>query len=117
MLNRTAAKKVSVYVGADVQHHGEPLYLAILNYLFERGVAGATVTKGMAGFGSHHRLHTTRILEMSENLPVKLEFVEQTATLEDILPTLAEMASAGLIDIQDTSVITYAPEGSEPTRR
>ena len=117
MLNRKPAKKVSVYVGADVQHHGEPLYLAILNYLFEHGVAGATVTKGVAGFGSHHRMHTTRILEMSENLPVKVEFVEQTATLEGILPQLAEMASTGLVDVQDTSVVTYEPEGSGPAGR
>ena len=54
----------------DVHLHGEPLYLAVLNYLFSHRVAGATVTKGVAGFGAGHHLHTARILELSENLPL-----------------------------------------------
>lgn len=75
MLKPGPAKKITVYIGEDVHHHGEPLYLAVLNYLFYNGVAGATVTKGVAGFGADHRLHTARILEVSENLPIKIEFV------------------------------------------
>jgi PII-like signaling protein len=85
MLKQGPAKKVTVYVGEDVHHRGEPLYLAILNYLFYHSVSGATVTKGVAGFGSHHRMRTTRILEMSDNLPVKIEFVEQAEKLDVIL--------------------------------
>jgi PII-like signaling protein len=80
----------------------------VLNYLFYRGVSGATVTKGVAGFGSHHRMHTARILEISENLPIKVEFVEQSARLDTILPKLAEMVSSGLVEIQDTTVVTTA---------
>lgn len=108
MVNQGPAKKVTVYVGEDVRHHGEPLYLAVLNYLFYRGVSGATVTKGVAGFGSHHRMHTARILEISENLPIKVEFVEAQATLDAILPKLVEMVSPGLVEVQDTTVVTMA---------
>ena len=76
MLKPGPAKKITVYVGEDVHHHGEPLYLAVLNYLFYHGVSGCTVTKRVAGFGADHHLHTARILELSENLPIKIEFVE-----------------------------------------
>src|SRR6266700_620788 len=80
MLKPGPAKKITVYVGEDVHHHGEPLHLAVLNYLFYHGVSGCTVTKGVAGFGADHHLHTARILELSENLPIKIEFVEAHET-------------------------------------
>jgi PII-like signaling protein len=108
MLKQGPAKKVTVFVGEDVQYHTEPLYLAVLNYLFYHGVSGATVTKGVAGFGSHHRMHTTRILEISENLPIKIEFVEQSEKLDTILPKLVEMVSPGLVEVQDTTVVSMA---------
>jgi PII-like signaling protein len=108
MLKQGPAKKVTVYVGEDVHHHGEPLYLAVLNYLFYHGVSGATVTKGVAGFGSHHHLRSARILEISENLPIKVEFVEESEKLDKILPKLVEMVSPGLVDVQDTTVVSMA---------
>ena len=108
MLKQGPAKKVTVYVGEDVHHRGEPVYLAVLNYLFYHGVSGATVTKGVAGFGSHHHMHTTRILEISENLPIKIEFVEESVKLDTILPKLVEMVSPGLVEVQDTTVVSIA---------
>ncbi len=109
MLKQGPAKKVTLYVGEDVRYHGEPLYLAVLNYLFYRGVSGATVTKGVAGFGSHHHMHAARILEISDNLPVKIEFVEEAGRLEALLPKLAQMAGDGLIEMQDTTIVAAAP--------
>jgi PII-like signaling protein len=108
MLKNGPAKKVTIYIGEDVHHHGEPLYVALLNYLFYHDVSGATVTKGVAGFGADHRMRTTRILEISENLPVKVEFVEESARLDAILPKLVEMASPGLVEVQDTRIISMA---------
>lgn len=105
MLKPGPAKKVTVYVGEDVHHHGQPLYLAVLNYLFKQSVSGATVTKGAAGFGASHHIHTTRILEMSGNLPIKIEFVEQAPKLDEILPVLSSMVTEGLIEMQDTTVV------------
>lgn len=105
MLKPGPARKVTVYVGEDVHRHGEPLYLAVLNYLFARRVAGATVTKGVAGFGAHHHLHTARILEISENLPLKIEFVETRDALDALMPELLDLVGDGLIEIQDTYVV------------
>jgi PII-like signaling protein len=112
MLKQGPAKKVTVYVGEDVHHRGEPLYLAVLNFLFYHGVSGATVTKGVAGFGSHHHIHSARILEISENLPIKIEFVEEAAKLDAILPKLADMVRPGLVEMQDTTIVT-ASSGDE----
>jgi uncharacterized protein len=105
MLTTGPAKKVTIYLGEDVHRRHEPLYLAILNYLFSERVAGASVFKGVAGFGAHHHLHTARILEMSENLPIKIEFVESAANVEKILPRLLELATEAVVDVQDTNVL------------
>jgi PII-like signaling protein len=107
MLHPGPAKKVTVYVGEDVHRGGEPLYLAVLNYLFSHRVAGATVVKGVAGFGSDHRLHTSRLLEMSENLPLRMEFIESEQTLATILPALRELVTEGLIVVSDVEVIQH----------
>jgi len=117
MLQQGPARKVTVYVGEDAQYRGEPLYLAVLNYLFYRGVSGATVTKGVAGFGSHHRMHTARILEMSENLPIRIEFIEVSTKLDAILPKLVEMVSPGLVEIQDTTVLSLAVPPEDRRKR
>lgn len=105
MLQAGPAKKVTIYVGEDQQYHGTALYTAIVDFLFFRRVAGATVTRGLAGFGADHHLHTTRILRLTENLPIKIEFVESAAKVEEVLPKLYEMAGSGLIEIQDTTIL------------
>jgi len=112
MLKPGSAKKVTVYVGEDVRHRGEPIYIVLLNYLFYHGVSGATVTKGVAGFGADHHLHTARILEMSENLPIKIEFVEEPAKLDELLPKLLQMVGEGLVEIQDTTILKAATSGA-----
>jgi PII-like signaling protein len=104
MLNAGPAKKVSIYVGEDHQYHGHSLYAAILDYLFYRGVSGANVVRGIAGFGADHHLHTTRILRLTENLPIKIQFVESPERVDELLPKLHEMVGTGLIEIQDTMV-------------
>jgi len=108
MLKPGAAKKVTVYVGEDIRHRGEPLYIVLLNYLFYHGVSGATVTKGVAGFGADHHMHTARILEASENLPIKIEFVEEPSKLDVLLPKLLQMVGEGLVEIQDTTILKAA---------
>jgi uncharacterized protein len=110
MLKSGPAKKVTVYVGEDVHHRGEPLYLAVLNHLFTHRVAGATVVKGVAGFGGEHHLHTTRLLEMSGNLPIRIEFIENEQTLADLMPALRQLVTEGLIVVSDVEVIQHAHE-------
>jgi PII-like signaling protein len=108
VLKAGAAKKVSIYVGEDQQYHGHTVYAAILDFLFYRGVSGATIMRGIAGFGADHHIHTTRLMELSENLPVKIEFVETAERVEELLPKLQELAGTGLIEIQDTMVVKPA---------
>ena len=108
MLQAGPAKKIAIYVGEDQRYHGHTVYEAILDFLFYRGVSGATVTRGMAGFDADHRLHTTKLVDLAVNLPVKIEFVESAERLEELLPKLQEMAGTGLIEIHDTTVVKPA---------
>jgi PII-like signaling protein len=108
MLKAGPAKKVSIHVGEDHQYHGQSLYSAILDFLFYRGISGASVTRGVAGFGADHHLHTTRIEALTQDLPMKVEFIESPEKVEEVLPKLRELAGTGLIEIQDTTVIKPA---------
>lgn len=108
MLNPGPAKKVTIYVGEDHQYHGQSLYSAILNFLFYRGISGASVVRGIAGFGADHHLHTARIESLSADLPMKIEFIESAEKVEEVLPKLRELAGTGLIEIQDTLVLKPA---------
>ena len=105
MMKAGPAKKVSIYVGEDHQYHGTSLYSAILDFLFYRGVSGANVVRGIAGFGADHHMHTMRIERLTENLPIKIEFVESPEKVDELLPKLHEMVGTGLIEIQDTTVV------------
>jgi PII-like signaling protein len=101
-------KKVSIYVGEDQQFRGASIYASILDYLFFRGVSGATVTRGIAGFGADHHLHTTRLVDLAARLPIKIEFIETAEKVEQLLPKLQEMAGTGLIEMQDTTIVKPA---------
>jgi PII-like signaling protein len=113
MLGPGPAKKVSIYVGEDQQYHNHALYAVILDYLFYRGVSGAGVVRGIAGFGADHKMHTARILRLTENLPVKIEFIESQEKVDEILPKLHEMVGTGLIEVQDTVVVRSALASSK----
>jgi PII-like signaling protein len=105
VLKQGPAKKVCIYVSEDRQYHGNAVYAAILDFLFYRGVSGATVIRGIAGFGADHHLHTARILRLTEDLPIKIEFIEEAEKVAALLPKLFEMAGTGLIDVQDTEIV------------
>jgi len=108
MLKKGAAKKVTIYVNEDTQYHLQPLYEAILTYLMHKGVAGATASRAMAGFGPHHVMHTTKIEVLTEHLPIRIEFVETAEKVDELLPTLYDMVSDGLIEVQDTNIVKSA---------
>lgn len=105
MLTTGAAVKVTVYLSDGAKHKGVPVYTALLDFLFRSGVAGATVCKGVAGFGAHHRIHTTHIVELSDHLPIKVEFIDSAQKIDSILPQLLQQCGCGLIEMQETKVI------------
>jgi PII-like signaling protein len=105
MLKTGPAKKVVIYVGEDHQYHGQSVYAAILDFLFYRGISGANVVRGVAGFGADHHMHTTHIERLTENLPIKIEFIESPERVEELLPKLHDLAGTGLIEVQDTTVV------------
>lgn len=104
MLNAGNAVKVSIYVSEGSTHHGAPTYSSILDFLLYRGVSGATVLKGIAGFGADRRMHSASIVEISDHLPLKIEFVESREKVDELLPKLEDLAGTGMIEIQETTV-------------
>jgi uncharacterized protein len=109
VLNTGPAKKVTVYVIEGQTYHGMACYAAILDYLFFRGISDATVTRGMAGFGTDHKMHTNRLVDLSDQMPIKIEFIETSERVQEVLPKLTEIASHGLIEVHDTTVIRPLP--------
>ena len=96
-----------IYIGESDTWHGRPLYEAIVHMLRERGLAGATVLRGIEGFGAKQHLHTTPILSLSQDLPILIEIVDQEDRLRAILPELDAMVADGLITLERVEVIAY----------
>jgi len=123
MLSKGIAKKVTIYLNEDTQHDLTPLYESLLAFLVHKGVSGATVTRALSGFGAHRIIHTPKIEVLAEHLPVRLEFIETAEKVEELLPTLYDMVTDGLIEIQDTTVVKIAakekrrPESKQPHER
>jgi len=113
MLNTGPAKKVTVYVMEGQTYHGTACYAAILDYLFFRGISDATVVRGVAGFGTDHKLHTSRLVDLSDRMPIKIEFLESPERVQEVLPKLTEMAVEGIIEVHDTNVIRPIPAGKK----
>ena len=117
MLKPGPGKKVGIYVAEDQHYHVNATYAAILDYLFFHGVSGATVTRGIAGFGADHHMHTTRLVDVVQRLPIKVEFIESAEKVEELLPKLHQMVGSGLIEIQDTTIVKPAEKKGSPEPR
>ena len=106
MENRDA-RLIRIFIGESDTHHGRPLYQAIVEVLRRGGLAGATVLRGIEGFGKSSRLHTAHILRLSEDLPIVIECVDAPDKIESVLPTLDDMIEDGLITIERVDVRVY----------
>ncbi len=117
MLGKGTAKKVTIFVNEDTQHHFAPLCDSILAFLFHKGVSGATATRAIAGFGAHQTMHTTKTEVLAEHLPIRIEFIETPEKVDEIMPALYDMVTDGVIEVQDTNVVKVAnKERPEPPR-
>jgi len=96
-----------IYLGENDHWHGKPLYQAIVARLRERGLAGATVLRGIEGFGAKQHLHTTRIMSLSEDLPILIEVVDSEDKVRAIIPDIDEMLGDGLMTLEKVEVIAY----------
>lgn len=101
------AKLLRVFVGESDRWRGRPLYEAIVLEAKAKGLAGATVFKGFMGFGAHSRIHTAKILQLSEDLPVMVEIVDTPEKIEAFLPVLDGMVKEGLVTVEKVEVIRY----------
>jgi PII-like signaling protein len=105
MLKPGPAKKVTITVGEASRHRHEPVHVAVLNYLFYQSVADAFVTKAEAGFGGDHHMQSARFLETSLNVPIKIEFVEDPAKVDALMPKLLELVGDGFVAVEDTTIV------------
>jgi PII-like signaling protein len=100
-----------IYIGESDHWHGRPLYEAIVHFLRDRGIAGATVIRGIEGYGAKQHLHTTRILSLSSDLPILIEVVDREDRIREVLPELDAMVSGGLITLERVEVYAYRAGG------
>ena len=114
MLPKGAARKVTIYLNEDTKRHMEPLWSAIFTFLRNKRVAGATVSRPMMGFGSHEVIHTPAIEASGEHLPIRIEFVETAERVDELLPTLYDMVTDGLIEVHETTVVKSVMKGRHP---
>ena len=102
-----------IFLGESDQWHGKPLYEAIVLKARELHVAGATVLKGSMGYGAHSRVHTAKVLRLSEDLPIVIEIVDSKSKIDELMPHIDEMVQEGLVTIESVRVIRYRA-GREP---
>ena len=102
-----AAKQVTVYVNSNDQWHGRPLYSAIVHLCQQQGIAGATVSRCVEGYGAGHHLHTTRLLELTENLPVRIDIVDLPERIGPLLTALEGIIREGLVTVADVHILRF----------
>ena len=96
-----------IFIGESDKWHGRPLYEAIVFKAKELHLAGATVLRGPMGFGAHSRLHTAKVLRLSEDLPIVIEIVDGKEKIDELLPHIDEMVQEGLVTLERVQVIKY----------
>lgn len=105
------AERIRIYIGEDDKHEGRPLADVIVERARAMGLAGATVFRGQSGFGANSLIHTTKILRLSEDLPMVVEIVDHPERLAPLMDALAAMMNEGMITTEPVQVVTYRHSG------
>jgi len=100
-------KLLQLFIGESDRWHGKPLYQAIVERVRQEGLAGATVLRGIEGFGADSRIHTSRILRLSEDLPVVIEIVDTSEQIDRAVPILDEMVGEGMLTLERVQIVSY----------
>jgi hypothetical protein len=116
MLPKGSAKKITIYLNQDTRTHVEPLWSAVLGFLRHKHVAGATLIRADAGFGSHEQFHDPQSEYLAGHSAVRIEFIETPQRVDELLPTLYDMVTDGLITVQDVTVVKSCSKDMKPER-
>jgi len=108
MIHTGPAKKLSIYLDEAEKANGKPVYEVLLDIFFKRKIAGASVFRGIEGYGSDRVFHTAKILELSTTLPVKIEVVDSAEKIDAILLEITPIVHKGLITVSDTMVVKHS---------
>ncbi len=108
------AKRLTVFVGESDRYHHKPLYAEIVHRARSAGLAGATVLRGIEGFGASQHVHTTRLLSLSEDLPVVIMMLDEGERIERFALQLDELITEGLVVIDDVQIVRYVGRESPP---
>jgi PII-like signaling protein len=110
------AKRLMVFIGESDRHHHKPLYSEIVRRAQEAGLAGASVVRGIEGFGASQHVHTARLLSLSEDLPIVIVIVDDAERIDRFALTLDELITEGLVVIDDVEVIHYVGHTGDDDR-
>ncbi len=111
MILPSEAQLLRIFIGESDKHGHRPLYEAIVEEARKRGMAGATVLRGVMGFGKASRIHTIKILRLSEDLPIVIEIVDKPERIAAFLPDLDNMVQDGLVTLESVQVVKYHADG------
>jgi uncharacterized protein len=106
------AELLRIFIGETDKHHGRPLYEVIVQLARGMGLAGATVLRGVMGFGASSRIHTAKILRLSEDLPIVIEIVDKPERIALVLPEIDAMIGEGLVTLEKVRVVAYRHGGA-----
>jgi PII-like signaling protein len=102
------ARRITIFIGESDRYHHKPLYAEIVHRAHQQGLAGASVFRGIEGFGAASRIHTSRLLSLSEDLPLAIVIVDTVERTERFLDQVADLVTGGLVIVDDVHVHTYA---------
>lgn len=114
MLERGPAKRLIITINEASRWHGRSLYNALLDLFQHKGLAGATVSRGIAGFTGRGAIHSINIVDLSTDLPVRIEIVDTSDAIDRVLPDVYDMVDKGLVEVQDTTVVKFATGEAAP---
>jgi PII-like signaling protein len=101
------ARRLTIFIGEDDRWRHKPLYTEIVHRAHKAGLAGASVFRGLEGYGASSRIHTSRILSLSQDLPLAIIIIDTAERIDQFLPQLDELVSEGLVTLDDVDVIRY----------
>ncbi|NNN21925.1 MAG: DUF190 domain-containing protein [Acidimicrobiales bacterium] len=107
------AVMLTIAIGESDQYHHHPLYSEIIARAHNAAIAGATVTRGIEGFGASNHIHTSRVLSLSSDLPVVISMIDTAEKINSFIPSVLELVSEGIVTTQEVEVILYGGRKNE----